>query len=212
MKLAEEAVPLGVTVVARCDLQMEGCTAREPAPVTIVRVGLMQDQFVVCRSCLEKMIQEGEWSVRGSRIAPQVDFELQDSLGRIVVAVEVKTAPRTRAIELQRWASSLRRNLAAHGAVPNSHYFLLVVVPDVGYLWSNPGSPIDAMPDYTVDLAQLNLPGDAIPTEDGREAEKWVERSLVALLEGRLSPSGLWWTESGLGRTVKAEHLSFVPR
>lgn len=210
MKLAQEAEPLGVVVIARCDLQMDGCTAREPGPVTIVRVGRMQDQFVVCRSCLERMVQEGEWSVRGARVPADVDFQIEDSVGRTVAAVEVKGTPRTRAIDLQRWASSLRRNLAAHAAVPSSPYFLLLVVPEAGYLWSRPGAPPDATPDYTLDLQQLTLPGDVVPSENGPEAEAWARRSLEALVRRQLRPSGLWWTESGFGRVVENEELALV--
>jgi hypothetical protein len=210
LKLAEEAEPLGVAVISQCDLQMEGCTAREPAAVTIVRVGTMRDQFVVCRSCLESMIREGEWSVRGSRIEPQVDFLLKDSLGRSVIGVEVKGTPRTRDVDLQRWATSLRRNLAAHSAFPNVPYFLMLLVPEKGYLWSHPDAPSDAPPDYAVDLNQLTLPGETAPTENGLAAEGWVQRSLMALLEGRLHPGGLWWTESGLQRVVDNDRLHIV--
>jgi hypothetical protein len=210
MKLAQKAEPLGVVVVAQCDLQMDGCTARQPAPVTIVKVGPAQDQFVVCRSCLEKMIQEGEWSVSGSRVRALADFWLKDPTDRAILAVEVKSLPRTTALDLERWASSLRRNLIAHSALPSTPYFLLLVVPATGFLWSNSNSSLDAAPDYSFNLTELAPPGDAAPEESGRSAEEWAERSLKALIERKLNPDGLWWTESGLKRAVENDRLKLV--
>ena len=212
MKLAEEAEPLGVVVLARCDLQMDGCTAREPAPVTIVRVGPMRDQFVVCTSCMERMIREGEWSVRGSRISPHADFIVKDHLDRILVTVEVKVAPRTSAVDLPHWAAGLRRNLAAHAAIPRSQYFLLLVVPEAGCLWSNSEASFDALPDYTFNLLDVANPGEKIPSQTGHDAEAWAERWLQSLFEGRVQPSGLWWKESGLARLIQGGALRLVPQ
>lgn len=211
MKLVLEAEPLGVVVVARCDLRMDGCTATEPSPVTIVRVGAQQDQFVVCRACLEKMIQEGEWSVRGARINAPVDFVLKDSLERSMVAIEVKSMPRTRALNIERWGSSIRRNLAVHTALPGFPYFLLVLVPEVGLLWSNPDSEYGDAPDYNFDLKELELEDDPVPLEDGQGAQEWAARALDALLTGKLHPSGLWWTQSGLGKAIEGGRMKRLP-
>lgn len=208
MTLALEAKPTGVAVTAECDLKLAGCTATTPAPVTVVNVGSSQDQFVVCRSCLETMIREGDWQVRHARIAPQIDFLLVDALGRARVAVDVKSAPRSRTVDLARYAASLRRNLLAHAALPDVPYLLMLIVPETGYLWSNPLSPADALPDYEVRLSELEIDARDLPMENGREAEAWTREAVEALLEGRLRPTGLWWTESGLGRAIEGKSLT----
>jgi hypothetical protein len=208
--MAETVEPLGVIVKAECDLKLEGCTALAPAPVTVVKVGSAHDQFVVCRSCLERMVREGEWRVPGARVAPRIDFLFVNPAGQPVIAVEVKTAPRLRALDLTQWATSLKRNLGAHGAAPIVPYFLILVVPESGFLWSNPEAPFDAMPDYVLDLTELSTAEDPVPEGEGGEAENWSFRALTRLLEGQVRPQGLWWTESGLQRLLANDRLRLV--
>ncbi len=210
MTLTLEAKPTGVAVIAECDLKMEGCTALTPAPVTVVNVGPSQDQYVVCRSCLGKMVREGEWSVQNALVAPQTDFLLVDELKRPMIAVDVRGVPRTRAVDVEQWGAGLRRNLIAHGAIPDVKYFLLLVVPSLGFLWSSPPGFGSDAPDYSFTLDQLTSAAETIPEENGPRAESWAEAALTSLLHGRLHPTGLWWTESGLQRTIEGDSLSLV--
>ena len=211
MNLALNAEPTGVFFTAVCDLQLEGCTARVPAPVTAVKVGPGDESVIVCRSCLERMVQDGEWAVRGARITARPDFTLDDPLGQPVVAIEVKGAPRHPSVDLDHWASSVRRNLLAHGAAPGAPYFLLFFVPEAGYLWSSAERPFDALPDYRIELSDFGSSTDGTPRAASNAVEAWVLNSLEAITDGRFVPQGAWWTESGLGGAIRGGGLKLVP-
>ncbi len=193
--------------MSECDLKLAGCTALTPAPVTVVNVGASQDQFVVCRSCLETMIREGEWQVRHSKIQPIVDLVVQDGIGRSVLAVEAKMPPRSSVVNVEQWASSIRRNLIAHGALANAPYFLMFVFPDTGFLWSSPFGFDNLMPDYTFSLSEISPSGPDIPATSESEAGRWAEKAIGSLLTHDLQPQGLWWTESGLKRALDQDGL-----
>ncbi|MDP3703062.1 MAG: hypothetical protein Q8R78_01550 [Candidatus Omnitrophota bacterium] len=65
------------------------------------------------------------------------------------LAVEVKN----RSDVTGEWASQLRRNLAAHAAIPATPFFM-VAVPDHFYVWTS-ARPLDAPADYVVDARPL---------------------------------------------------------
>ncbi len=66
---------------------------------------------------------------------------------QIVLIIEVKNR-----IETSRtWATQTRRNMLAHGMMPNSPY-LLLALPDMFYLWKDAGNrPELVEPSYEID-------------------------------------------------------------
>ncbi len=63
-----------------------------------------------------------------------------DKTGQLALVVEVKNKRGTSSD----WAAEMRRNLFAHGLLPNAPYFLLAL-PDTFYLWKNTGNTSDAV-------------------------------------------------------------------
>lgn len=70
------------------------------------------------------------------------DIEVYSPDHRLQLVVEVKSTPGASPA----WAARFRRNLLAHGAVPDAPYFL-IAVPDCLFLWSR-GAGVDVPPDY----------------------------------------------------------------
>lgn len=69
------------------------------------------------------------------------DIEILDERGVPAVVVEVKSKLGTTPV----WAAIARRNLAAHGWLPNARFFVLAV-PDRLYFWVNKTTRSDAVP------------------------------------------------------------------
>jgi hypothetical protein len=61
-----------------------------------------------------------------------------DKNGQLALVVEVKNKRGTSSD----WAAEMRRNLFAHGLLPNAPYFLLAL-PDTFYLWKNTDNSSD---------------------------------------------------------------------
>lgn len=93
---------------------------------------------------------EARHESREYRMGQQPDFAVFSSDRQLQLVVEVKGTP----ISDEKWAAKFRRNLLAHGVVPASPYFLLVL-PDNLYLWSHPEHTADAMPDFSADTATV---------------------------------------------------------
>lgn len=65
-------------------------------------------------------------------MSQKADLVAYSPNGEIVLIVEVKAKTKTSRL----WATQMRRNLLAHGMIPNSRFFLLAL-PDRLYLWKN---------------------------------------------------------------------------
>jgi hypothetical protein len=81
----------------------------------------------------------------------RADILVTDRSDRPVAAVEVKNqqqlSPEVAAI--------LRRNLAVHGYLPSTPYYLMLT-QDVGYLWTNADpTRLDTPPDYQLPLVNV---------------------------------------------------------
>jgi hypothetical protein len=63
-----------------------------------------------------------------------------DKTGQLALVVEVKNKRGTSSD----WAAEMRRNLFAHGLLPNAPYFLLAL-PDTFYLWKNTDNSSDVV-------------------------------------------------------------------
>jgi hypothetical protein len=74
--------------------------------------------------------------------------------GKIALIVEVKSRTDTS----RSWATRMRRNMLAHGVVPNSH-FLLLALPDRLYLWKDSGNTPELVePTYELDAMPFLQP------------------------------------------------------
>lgn len=79
------------------------------------------------------------------------DFMLYTKSNELLLAVEVKAIRN----QNEHWAVKLRRNLLAHGAVPESTFFLLVL-PEHIYLWKD--APAEAPPTFVSDTKSVLKP------------------------------------------------------
>ncbi len=85
---------------------------------------------------------------------PTADLIAYDQKGQITLIAEVKSKTETS----RAWAARMRRNILAHGAVPNSR-FLLIVLPDRLYLWKNAGTKPEVVePTYEIDATPFFKP------------------------------------------------------
>lgn len=113
------------------------------------------------------------------------DFMVYTRGNDLVLVVEVK-APKN---ESEQWAATLRRNLLAHGAVPDSPFFLLVL-PEHVYLWKNsPGIP-EVAPTFvarTKDLLDPYLP--TLDYDYSRLSESSLELAVRSWLTDVTNPS-----------------------
>lgn len=82
------------------------------------------------------------------------DFVVYDPDGQLALIVETKSKLDTS----RRWATHMRRNILAHGILPNAP-FLLLALPNRLYLWKNGGtSPELVEPTYDVDATPFFRP------------------------------------------------------
>ncbi|MFN8483954.1 MAG: hypothetical protein U0768_13020 [Anaerolineae bacterium] len=82
------------------------------------------------------------------------DFVVYDPDGQITLVVETKSKLDTS----RNWATQMRRNILAHGMLPNAP-FLLLAMPNRLYLWKNSGtSPELVAPMYEVDATPFFRP------------------------------------------------------
>ena len=83
-----------------------------------------------------------------------IDFVGYDSRGQVVLLAEAKSRSGTS----DKWASQLRRNILAHGALPQAPFFL-IATPDRIYLWKEQGlSAAEAPPDLILNAGDALAP------------------------------------------------------
>lgn len=76
------------------------------------------------------------------------DIAVHDRNHRLQLLVEVKS----RQGASPQWAARMRRNLLAHGMIPQVDYFMLAL-PDSFYLWTSSNAD-DEMPAYVIDAKE----------------------------------------------------------
>lgn len=82
------------------------------------------------------------------------DIAVYDRKGRLALIVELKSKLGTST----EWAAKMRRNILAHGLLPETCFFLLAL-PDRFYLWDNAGiTPEIVQPTYEVDATPFLQP------------------------------------------------------
>jgi hypothetical protein len=83
-----------------------------------------------------------------------IDFVAYNSNGTVVLLAEAKSRRGTS----ESWAAKLRRNMLAHGLLPNSQYFL-IATPERMYAWRQEDlPPSDVLPQFTVDAQKALAP------------------------------------------------------
>lgn len=145
-----------------------------------------------------------------------VDLIAYDHLGRLVLLAEVKG----RLGRSQHWATDLRRNMLAHGVLPQAPFFL-IATPERMYFWKDQNDRADAPPSFTLDAAQalkpyvdrLNLPSQAV---GGQALEmlvaSWLsDLSRAPIADLKLDPATQWLAESGLLDALGAGRIELHP-
>lgn len=141
------------------------------------------------------------------------DMAIYDKTGQLALVVEVKNKLDTSSI----WAAKMRRNMLAHGLMPNASFFLLAL-PDRFYLWKDAGIvPEIVAPDYEIDprpFLRSHYNGNDISLNSltGESFELVISSWLNKLLQNDILPSELqeqnWLVESGLFEAIRLGHLA----
>ena len=141
------------------------------------------------------------------------DMAIYDKTGQLALVVEAKNKLHTSSS----WAAKMRRNMLAHGLMPNPRFFLLAL-PDRFYLWKNDGVVSEITPpNYEVDprpflQTYYNWPERSLISLTGESFELVVSSWLSKLLQTDVLPLELqkqdWLVESGLFETIKLGHLA----
>jgi hypothetical protein len=136
--------------------------------------------------------------------APIADLAVYNRDGELALVVEVKKKFNAS----REWATRLRRNILAHGVVPQAKFFLLAL-PDRFYLWKA-GDPADDVgePEYVIDPAPILQPyfdrlGISAEELSGQSFELLIALWLNEVMhsgQGRVDLDSLqsWLYESGL--------------
>jgi hypothetical protein len=143
----------------------------------------------------------------------RADLAVYDKNGQLVLVVEAKNKLNTSSD----WAAKMRRNMLAHGLMPDTRFFLLTL-PDKFYLWKNAGViPEIVLPDYEIDpkpflhpyYARVEISPDTLT---GESFELVISSWLSKLLQTDVLPPELegqdWLIKSGLFEAIKQGHLA----
>jgi hypothetical protein len=131
------------------------------------------------------------------------DFIVRSPDDRIVLAVEAKRRSNASA----EWAAQMRRNLSAHGMVPDAPYFLLAL-PDKFFLWKDAPALQAVPPDFEFDatdalrpyLDLLHYPVDELSAASFESIVRlWLEDLVRENGSGRSS----WLRASGLDKQLR---------
>ncbi len=143
----------------------------------------------------------------------RADLAIYDKNGQLVLVVEAKNKLGT----TNSWAIKMRRNILAHGLMPNTRFFLLAL-PDRFYLWKDAGVvPEMVPPDYEINPkpflhSYYNGAKISLNSLTGESFELVVSSWLSRLLQADVLPSELqdqdWLVESGLFNAIKYGHLA----
>ena len=133
--------------------------------------------------------------------------------GQLALIAEVKNKRGTSSD----WAAKMRRNMFAHGLMPNAPFFLLAL-PDVFYLWNNKSSALELVePTQTVDprlFLQPYYETSGISSDNLTEISfGFIVTSWLNQVLGSRNPQNLlsgnqdWLVSSGLFDKLAGGHL-----
>ncbi|NOQ35338.1 MAG: hypothetical protein GQ569_05515 [Methylococcaceae bacterium] len=138
------------------------------------------------------------------------DVAAYNSDGELTLIVEVKNKLGTDS----EWATKMRRNILAHGLLPNVRFFLLAL-PDRFYLWKDKSSTEIEKPTYEIDAkAFLKLYFEKVHIQPEKISGMGFEILINLWLNELLQKSSLlesfkqdknnqWLIESGLLEVIK---------
>lgn len=135
----------------------------------------------------------------------RTDFLISDKYKQPILAIEVKI---NSGVSVE-WATTLRRNLFAHGFYHLFSYFLLVT-PDKFFLWKTRKDNNNlSKPDYVINAKPIigkyiSSTGLTIEELNGREFELIISSWISDLLSiQNLKDFPHWMIESGLAESIK---------
>jgi hypothetical protein len=146
-----------------------------------------------------------------------IDFIAYDGAGRVVLVAEVKS----RFGMSEEWAARFRRNMLAHGRLPEALFFL-IATPERMYFWKQnqhgaadepPGFTIDATKEFKQYLEKLNKTPQAV----GEQALELLVLSWLTDIARtgdarvRQDPSMRWLAESGLINSLETARIEMNP-
>jgi hypothetical protein len=145
-----------------------------------------------------------------------IDLVAYDPKGRVVLLAEAKSRGGTSA----QWASSLRRNILAHGSLPPAKYFL-IATPERIYLWQqDAASYSEAAPDFIVDATEElkpyferfhQKPSEIGPEEFELLVSSWLTNIAWSGEARRTDNSSLGWlVESGLAESLREARVDMT--
>jgi hypothetical protein len=143
----------------------------------------------------------------------RLDIAAYDKNSQLVLIVEVKR----KLGASSEWVAKLRRNILAHGYLPQTRFFLLAT-PDRFYLWKDAGASSEEVvqPSYEIDPTIILKP---YSDRTGISVENMSEESLKLIIDAwldeimrsdnlpvRYEKTQVWLVESGLYDAIKGGH------
>ncbi len=146
-------------------------------------------------------------------IREQADLVAYDAQGQPILVVEAKNKLGTS----RNWAAQMRRNILAHGGLPETAFFMLAL-PDRFYLWKDAPSQLSPIePTYEIDPTSLLQPYyERLGMSPGELSGESFELLVTSLLAETLPPRqngatqdkpSHWLTNSGLAAAMTGGHV-----
>ncbi len=143
----------------------------------------------------------------------KADLVVYDKNGQIAIIVEIKKKTGA-SVD---WARKWRRNILAHGSIPDVKFFL-IALPDRFYLWKDTASiPEPTTPTFDIDARPLLKPylqkiDTPLQNISGQSFELVVSAWLTSILQNeqafnKQNNSLNWIKTSGLFETIRGGHL-----
>ena len=146
-----------------------------------------------------------------------IDVIAYDQAGRVILLAEAKSRVGTSA----EWAARFRRNLLAHGTLPEALFFL-IATPERMYFWKQdrPGVS-DQPPEFTIDATREFKPYfDKLEKTSQGVGEQALELLVLSWLteiartgdaRAKKDPSLRWLSESGLIGSLEKARIEMNP-
>jgi hypothetical protein len=146
-----------------------------------------------------------------------IDLIAYDDAGRVILIGEVKSKAGTSG----QWAAQFRRNMLAHGVLPQALFFL-IATPETMYFWRQ-DHPVagDEPPEFTVDAAKEFGPYlDKVRSGSLTVGQEALEILVFSWLTDiartgdervKQDPSMKWLAESGLIDSLDKVHIEMNP-
>ena len=146
-----------------------------------------------------------------------VDLIAHDEAGRVLLVAQIKSRLGTS----EKWASTFRRNMLAHGTLPPSPFFL-IATPERLYFWKqDPTDGADDPPEFTIDvtkeLGEYFFGANKPPLTIGKEALELLVLYWLTYITSngaeriKDDPSMRWLADSGLLHSLEKARIEVNP-